>query len=344
MSATDSLAIGGNSKNSLGSVVPKPEARSLKEQEYLSIKHALPKTRISHAILHENTSQDRHLNMKLNAISHRQNKLSNTFDQNKRNFIETQLRKHKKWKSQDEMGAATMNFTNLRSDSSRRPSMVVVYQSPQYYEKKEDAVREAGVIDGKLLPYMDIRRERTEILQHHAVTYTTKLPTVIQIHPKKLLRYNTYCGSSVNDFKNATKDDRFARMVSMLAPKEGPDMGAVALMSLDDDNSGYASDDCAGESYTHFGGRSIRRFRRDQPVVVFPTISKSYVSSPEFEGGVTDNKVRSDLQTKDVRGLKENSERLRESTREGDSDANAEGRFHSPTLKKSFGVRSGRAK
>lgn len=282
-------------------LAPKTENRSLKEQEYLGIKHALPKTRISHAILHENTSADRHLNMKLTAISHRQNKLSNTFDQNKRNFIETQMRKNKKWKSQDEMGAATMNFPYLRSDN-RRQSMVVVYKSPQYYEKEEEAVREAGVI-GKLLPYMEIRRERTEILQHHGVTYTTKLPTVIEQDDKKLKRYNTYCGVE-NDhsmFGKPVKDDRFTKILNTLTPREGPAMiDSYHFKTDDDDFSGYDTDDDI--PYGNFGGKTNQRFNRGRPPVVFPSLSKA----KQF----------------------------------GASDSNADGRFNSPTLKRSFGVKS----
>ena len=41
------------------------EIKNIHTQEVLGVRHVVPRTHVSHAILHENTSQDRYLRMKL---------------------------------------------------------------------------------------------------------------------------------------------------------------------------------------------------------------------------------------------------------------------------------------
>jgi hypothetical protein len=43
------------------------QTKNIKMKQYLCVKHALPKTRLTNAILYENVSHDRHLEMKVSS-------------------------------------------------------------------------------------------------------------------------------------------------------------------------------------------------------------------------------------------------------------------------------------
>ena len=215
----------GKMENATDLLTPRMECRSLKEQEFLSIKHALPKTRLSHTILHENTSQDRHFAMQLATIKNRENMMASRHEMSRRYFVECQARKQRKWKREDEVRAASMNFPYLpasKTDHSRPASMMVVYKSPRYDEAEDDMETAKALRGGgSLLPHMELRRERTEILDHKNKTYMTRLPTIIQIDPEKYEEYSKYCGTEYTKLGAPVSDDRFNQLKEYLAPPGG---------------------------------------------------------------------------------------------------------------------------
>ena len=50
------------------------EKKSLRRQDYESVRHALPKTKVPRAILHENPSRERHLAMELKRVHIQKNR------------------------------------------------------------------------------------------------------------------------------------------------------------------------------------------------------------------------------------------------------------------------------
>ncbi len=215
----------GKMENATDLLTPRMECRSLKEQEFLSIKHALPKTRLSHTILHENTSQDRHFAMQLATIKNRENMMNSRHEMSRRYFVECQARKQRKWKREDEVRAASMNFPYLpasKTDRSRPASMMVMYRSPRYDEAEDDMETAKALRGGgSLLPHMELRRERTEILAHNNKTFMTRLPTIIQIDPEKYEEYSKYCGTEYTKLGAPVSDDRFNQLKEYLAPPGG---------------------------------------------------------------------------------------------------------------------------
>ena len=203
------------------------ERKSLSSQEFQSTKHALPPTRLSHTILHENASQERQLNIQVAAIKARQNMMSSKLESSRRYFMDSQTRKERKWKREDEMRATSMNFPHLpasKSDNGGRPnSMTVLYSSPHYQRCENDNEMVKSLRGGgSLLPYMSLRRERTEILQHGGnVFYMTRLPSIIQVDSNKYEDYTKYCGAGVDKLGVPLKDSRFNDLHKLLAPNGG---------------------------------------------------------------------------------------------------------------------------
>ena len=203
------------------------ERKSLSSQEFQSTKHALPPTRLSHTILHENASQERQLNIQVATIKARQNMMSSKLESSRRCFMDSQTRKERKWKREDEMRATSMNFPHLpasKSDNGRRPrSMTVLYSSPHYQRCENDNEMVKSLRGGgSLLPYMSLRRERTEILQHGGnVFYMTRLPSIIQVDSNKYEDYTKYCGAGVDKLGAPLKDSRFNDLHKLLAPNGG---------------------------------------------------------------------------------------------------------------------------
>ena len=203
------------------------ERKSLSSQEFQGTKHALPPTRLSHTILHENASQERQLNIQIASIKSRQNLMTSKLESGRRYFMDSQARKERKWKREDEMRATSMNFPHLpasKTDQDARPaSMTVLYKSPQYQQSESD--RETAKVlrgGGSLLPYMQLRRERTEIIQHKGnVFYMTRLPTLIQVDTEKYEDYIKYCGDGVDKLGAPLRDGRFNELHKLLSPNGG---------------------------------------------------------------------------------------------------------------------------
>ena len=187
--------------------------KNIKMKQYLSVKHALPKTRLYHTILHENVSQDRHLDMTLLNISRRRQKESVSCDLSRRAFVAQQDRKIKKWKREDENRLAGMNLPTLAyHDSDPDESKEVLYHQPDYESRPWSTQAPIKPV----LPMLRIRRERTEIVSVQDKAFLLKLPAVAEIDYKKLERHNTYCGKSMLARGVPRKDERFESLNSQL--------------------------------------------------------------------------------------------------------------------------------
>ncbi|KAK7113432.1 uncharacterized protein [Littorina saxatilis] len=206
--------------------------KNIKMKQHLCVKHALPKTRLTNAILYENVSQGRHLEMKLAGLQHSKHRSSFTMDLNKRAFMAQQDRKHHKWKRDDEVRISAMNLpslspvgdklgsnpdgraTGMRSVLNRKPSLKTIYHMSGTDGRAESA--EPG--RKPLLPMMKIRRERTEIVSHHDKVFVTKLPAVVEVDADKLHEHNTYRGKDLMDRGMPSRDERFRRLHTTLSP------------------------------------------------------------------------------------------------------------------------------
>ncbi|KAL8579367.1 hypothetical protein ACOMHN_026732 [Nucella lapillus] len=210
--------------------------KNIKMKQHLCVKHALPKTRLTNAILYENVSQGRHLDMKLAVLQHDKHKSSFSMDLNKRAFVAQQDRKRHKWKREDEVRIAAMNLpsfspvgdkpsstvpgrkTAMGSSSlrgHRRPSVETIYHMSGNEGRAESA---ADTGRKPLLPMMKIRRERTEIVSHQDKVFVTKLPSVVEVDQHKLNVHNAYRGKSLLDRGVPSRDDRFRRLHTTLSP------------------------------------------------------------------------------------------------------------------------------
>ena len=197
------------------------QKRTIQAADYVSVKHTLPKTRLHRTILLENKSHTRHLDMHLRSLSTRQGRFNTNHEITRRAFLDQQQRKQGKWKQQDEGRANGMNFPSLRSDSVRRASMDVLYKSPRYPDQKKvekPPPGSPGSAQNPLLPDMHVRRERTEVLRHRDQTYITRLPTIVEIDPRKRRKYNNYCVPVGLNTDKPAQDERFANIIQLLSP------------------------------------------------------------------------------------------------------------------------------
>ncbi|XP_041363906.1 uncharacterized protein LOC121379382 [Gigantopelta aegis] len=189
--------------------------KNIKMKQYLSVKHALPKTRLYHTILHENVSQDRHLDMTLSNIKRRRQKESVSCDLSRRAFVAQQDRKIKKWKREDENRLAGMNLPSLAYQDSTQggeSSKEVLYHQPDYESRPWSTQAPVKPV----LPMLRIRRERTEIVSFQDKAFLLKLPAVAEIDYKKLERHNTYCGKTMLSRGVPKKDERFESLNAQL--------------------------------------------------------------------------------------------------------------------------------
>lgn len=190
------------------------KTKNIKMKQYLCVKHALPKTRLTHTILHENVSQDRHLEMTLSNIRHTRNKSSNIHDLTRRAFEAQQSRKMKKWKKEDENRIAGMNLPQINHlEMESAPVTVVIYRMPEHAERTW-----SGGKRQQQLPMMKVRRERTEIVTYQDKAFLTKLPPVVEIDQRKLEKHNTYCGKVLMAKGMPGQDQRFKELASTLSP------------------------------------------------------------------------------------------------------------------------------
>ena len=185
-----------------------------------SMKHMFPKTKISHVILHENTSQQRHLTMVLSRLNHRQERIGNTYTMSIKNFSDKQKQKHGKWKREDEMRTLGMNLPHIpppgMMGDKRLDSAQTLYRSPTYLDNGTEAsMRRENTI---ILPYMSIEREHIKYLTHKQNTFVTRLPTIINVDEQKLGKYKRFCNTSINDAGNILKDQRYRKLAKILTP------------------------------------------------------------------------------------------------------------------------------
>ena len=201
--------------------------------EYSSMKHVMPKTKISHAILHENTSQERHLAMALQRLNHNQERTGNTYALSMKHFSDKQKLKHNKWKREDEVRTLGMNLPNIRklNEGKRVDSAQTIYRSPTYLDEGiEKSLRREKTL---ILPYMSVSREHIKYIAHRQSTFITRLPTIINIDENKLQKYKRFCGSSINDNGTAIRDRRFKKLTKVLTPVGGTKKNPLHFLTAD---------------------------------------------------------------------------------------------------------------
>ena len=189
------------------------------QSDYSSMKHMFPKTKVSHAILHENTSQQRHLAMALQRLNHRQERTGNTITLSIKNFSDKQKQKHTKWKREDEVRTLGMNLPHIPpppTGNRRLDSAQTIYRSPTYLD--DEAEKSLKRENTAILPYMSIEREHIKYLSHRQNTFVTRLPTIINVDEQKFGDYRRFCGSSINETGSAMRDQRFRKLTHVLTP------------------------------------------------------------------------------------------------------------------------------
>ena len=263
-----------------------PQKRTIQAASHLSVKHALPKTCVGHTIIHENPCQTRLLNMELERIRHRSKEYSSVYEISRRTFMEKQARKQRKWKQQDDMRVSGMNFPNIRSSGiGGRSSVEVLYTSPRYTDDDNKTFM------GKpLLPYMILRRERTEFIRRNNKIAVTKLPSVIESDSFKLRRYNSYCGEEFSRLqtKDTQSDGRFVALTDALSPLKSPleDVSSaerrVVPDTPDDGTKYWFMDDEVSEGSIIPRGLLSRDSGR-KVKVLFPSVSKENSRRPSVD-------------------------------------------------------------
>lgn len=193
------------------------DTRNIGIKHFLCLRHILPKTRLSQAILYENVSYRRQLGMKLESMKKDRFRNAQVLDSNMRAFKQTQERKKQKWKRLDEIRLANMNFPcmNYRSESERPKSGKVMYRMNEFHPEGEKSETMSPI-----LPKMNltIRREQTEIMTHREKTFMTKFPEIIEYDQKLIDKYNSYCGKHLLEAGGSGRDCRFHRFMDSLSP------------------------------------------------------------------------------------------------------------------------------
>lgn len=207
--------------------------RNTKIKQYLCVRPMMPKSGLYQAILHENISQDRHLERLLDGLNSRQMKTANSMDLTQRTFLARQEKKQKKWKREDEVRLYGMNFPSIaaRTPTERPQSMQAVYRMPEYSARPKPEVDEKLKSSLPEMPYT-LRREQTEIVLHRDRTFITRLPGVREVNPKGLERHNTYCGLSFLKTGTPSQDTRFKRLEFQLEPAELGDVDQYPIENL----------------------------------------------------------------------------------------------------------------
>lgn len=200
--------------NDLLSYEPGADTKNIKLKQHLCVRHAMPKTNLYGTILHENTSQDRHLERQLSNLSTRQLKNSNSFDLSARTFMKNQQRKQAKWKREDEFRLSGLNLPNVQiAEEHRRPSFDVMYHAPEYSFSGSTASKKDKL---PKMPF-SIRREKTEIVTHRERTFMTRLPEVMVVDQDALKVYNKYRGKAHLKPGGPTRDGRFQKLATSLS-------------------------------------------------------------------------------------------------------------------------------
>ncbi|XP_052784974.1 uncharacterized protein LOC128220567 [Mya arenaria] len=200
------------------------DTRNIGIKHFLCLRRTLPKTRLSQAILYENVSYRRQLDMKMTSM--RQDRLRNAqvLDSNMRAFRQAQKRKQQKWKRLDEVRLSNMNFpcVHMSNESERPKSCKIMYRMSEFKPEGEKAETPSPI-----LPKMNLTvlREQTEIITHREKTFMTKFPEIIEYDQKLIDRYNNYCGKKFLEDGGSGRDARFHRFIKSLSP---------AVVSLDD--------------------------------------------------------------------------------------------------------------
>ncbi|KAK0048621.1 hypothetical protein Bpfe_021901 [Biomphalaria pfeifferi] len=185
-------------------------------KQYVSVKQSLPKTRLTSTILYENTSHDRHLELKLASLEHRRERTLEAFEITRRAFIKQQAKKRRKWMREDEIKLSSLNLPSLSpAVVERRPSVEVVYHCILNNPETETKQLKRKPV----LPMLKMRKERTEIVSHHEKTFLTRLPSYVEIDYKVQNKFDSYRGKDFLNHGYPCKDERFVRLHTLLQPR-----------------------------------------------------------------------------------------------------------------------------
>ncbi|CAL1530790.1 unnamed protein product [Lymnaea stagnalis] len=208
------VEVGGTSVSPLPALdsIDTGSSRNINMKQFLCVKHALPKTRVTNTILYENSSQSRHLEMKLASLDHQKEQALDAMDINKRTFIRQQERKRRKWMREDQTRLSGLNLPTLPpSVVERRPSVQVICQCRLEKDSTSASPRRQPI-----LPMMKIHKERTEIVLHRNRTFLTRLPSSVEIDLDAQQLFDAYRGASFLVRGLPCKDDRFLGLHTLL--------------------------------------------------------------------------------------------------------------------------------
>ncbi|XP_062583090.1 uncharacterized protein LOC134244860 [Saccostrea cucullata] len=207
------------------------DAKNIKIKQFLCVRNVIPKTNLYQAILLENRSQDRHLQITLSSLSARQLKHANSFDLTARTFMAMQERKQKKWKREDELRLSSMNLPSLQGSENLTPCLDVMYHMPEYSVRARPARSKSREKEKSKFPKMpySIRREQTEIATYNDKTYMTKLPEMVEVDQDALQHYDMYRGKKYLNAGATKSDERFKHLTETLKPAHLKDLDKYPL-------------------------------------------------------------------------------------------------------------------
>lgn len=204
----------------------------------------------------------------------------------RRNFLDVQMRKQRKWKLEDETRRSSMKLPSISAAESLRPSsMMVLYHSPTY---KGQSDLEDGHTSG-MLPYMVLRKERTEILYHRNKSFITHFPTTILEDEKKLKKYKNFVNAKISA-PTALADDRFKELKYALSPRiTSSKLKKYQRKAPEEPEPCEDSDDSSYSSAPHFQ-RRITNFTdgRRSTKLVLPVLSRSKPGTGKSKHTVTE--------------------------------------------------------
>ncbi|XP_059165402.1 uncharacterized protein LOC131947982 [Physella acuta] len=183
--------------------------RNIDMKQHLSVKHALPKTRLTNTILYENSSHDRHLALQLASIERRKERTMFSLDMSRRTFVKEQEKKRRQWMREDEMRLSGLNLPVLPPAVVERcPSVQILCHCRFNNAKSGNSPRRQPI-----LPMLKIRKERTDIVLHRNKTFITHLPTFVTVDRQIEAVFDLYRGKTYLDRDFPSHDVRFRRLL-----------------------------------------------------------------------------------------------------------------------------------
>lgn len=176
-------------------------------------RHLLSKS-VSHAILHDNRSQERLLHGSRKYLDREKIKSRQLMERTMKAFRARQLKKHGNWKREDEARLNCLNVPHAGPAAARPPGVLRLYTSPRY-----DDDDEASRIYVPLRPVVDVCRPQLQLLlsgEHRVLL--SRLPSAVPIDEGQMLRYDRYRGKRYLERNVVDRDARLANLLACLGP------------------------------------------------------------------------------------------------------------------------------